>query len=222
MSGKFFQIAGWCGGMGLVFLLLTSFCLGGQGVEGMDTGTLITEAVQLQKQLDQDPGNYKTMQSLGIVYHYLAVRDSKTYVFKAFEILEKASRINPEDNLVLCCLGNVYSLMAKDAGNPLTRMDYLTKGIERMDKAVRKEPDHILIRMIRANNAKSLPRFLNRRTIAFEDLEYLVGLIDKGHSFPLELKVSIYGQLAVLYQEDGNTIKAKKYHNLSHTLKQEN
>jgi tetratricopeptide (TPR) repeat protein len=208
-------------GMSLIGLFLTSLTWAEKGLEGMDLAALTGEAAQLQKQLDQNSADYEALQGLGIVYHYMAIKDSKAYSKKAIKVLEQAYKSQPEDYVVLCCLGSAYTLMAKDAASPLSKMDYFNKGVEYMDKAVRKDPDNFMIRMIRANNSKGLPKFLNRRSIAYEDLEYLAGLFEKGRNFPAPLKASVYRHLAALNQEDGHTTRAKKFQAMAQALDKE-
>lgn len=208
-------------GVSLIFLLLTPSAQAEKGLEEMDLPALSGEAAQLQKRLDRNPSDYEALQGLGIVTHYMAIKDSKAYSKKAVQLLEQVQKSKPEDYMVLCCLGSAYTLMAKDAGSPAARADFFNKGVEYMDKAVRKDPNNYRVRMIRANNSKGMPKFLNRRSIAFEDFETLAGLFEKDHKFPARLKGSVYRNLAVLYQEDGNMEKAQKYQTMAKTLNKE-
>jgi tetratricopeptide (TPR) repeat protein len=208
-------------GISLILLFLIPLTWATNGLEEMDLKTLSGEAAQLQKQLDQNPADYEALQSLGFVYHYMAIKDSKAYAKKALQVLEQANKSKPEDYVVVCCLGSTYTLMAKDAGSPMAKADYFNKGVEYMDKAVRKDPDNIMIRMIRGNNSKGLPKFLNRRSIAYEDFEYLAALFEKGQNFPSPLKASVYRHLAALNQEDGQPARAKKFQTMAQTLDKE-
>jgi tetratricopeptide (TPR) repeat protein len=208
-------------GMSLVLVFLAPLTWAANGLEEMDLKTLSGEAAPLQKHLDQNPADYEALQGLGIVYHYMAIKDSKAYAKKAVQVLEQATKSKPEDYMVVCCLGSAYTLMAKDDGNPMNALNLVNKGIEYLDKAVRKDPENVVIRMIRANNSKGLPKFLNRRSIAYEDFEYLAGLFEKGQTFPSPLKASVYRQLAALNQEDGQTAKAKKFQAMAQNLDKE-
>jgi tetratricopeptide (TPR) repeat protein len=208
-------------GMGLIFLLLTPLARAEKGLEGMDLTALSKEAAQWHRQLDRNPSDYEALQGLGIVTHYMAVKDSKGYAKKAVQFLEQAHNSRPDDYTVLGCLGSAYTLMARDAGSPADRADFFNKGVEYMDKAVRKDPNNFMVRMIRANNAKGMPRFLNRRSIAYEDFEYLAGLFEKDQKFPSPLKTSVYRQLAALYQEDGDQEKSQKHQAMAKTINKE-
>lgn len=210
------------GVLGLVFLLLASLVCAEERPENMDLQALPVRAVQLQQLLDQNPSDYESLQGLGIVYHNMAIQDSKAYGQKAAQYLEQAYQKKPDDHVVLCYLGSAYTLLAKDAWNPVSKAYYLNKGVEYMDKAVRKAPDNITVRLIRANNSKALSsKFLSQRSIAYEDFEHLAGLFEKGLKVSSQLKASVYRSLADLYKEDGNLAEAKKYQVMAKTVDKE-
>jgi hypothetical protein len=90
-----------------------------------------------------------------------------------------------------------------------------------MDKAVRMDSDNISVRLIRAHNSKNLPMFLNRRSVAYEDFEYLEGLFKKKPDISTSLKASVYRNLAALYKEDGDAAKAWKYEAMAAAISKE-
>jgi len=207
--------------LSLVFLLLTSLAYAEERPDDMDLKALLGQAAQLQNRLDQNPSDYEALRGLGTVYHSMALKDSKTYAKKAAQYLEKAHQKRIDDNVVLCYLGSAYTLLAKGAGDPMDQMSYVNKGVEYMDKAVRKDPDNITIRLTRANNSKALPKFLNRQPIAYEDFEHLAGLFEKGLRVPSQLRISVYSSLAALYKEDGDMAKSQKYQTMAETVQKE-
>jgi len=213
------------GVLSLVFLLLTSLAYAEERPEDTDLKALLGQAAQLQNRLDQNPSDYETLRGLGTVYHSLALKDSKAYAKKAVQYLEQAHQKRIDDNVVLCYLGSAYTLLAKDAGDRIAQMSYVNKGVEYMDKAVRKDTDnisdYITIRLTRANNSIRLPKFLNRRPIAYEDFEHLAGLFEKGLQVPSQLRISVYCSLAALYKEDGDVAKAQKYQTMAETVQKE-
>jgi len=213
------------GVLSLVFLLLTSLAYAEERPEDTDLKALLGQAAQLQNRLDQDPSDYEALRGLGIVYHGMALKDSRAYAKKAVQYLEKAHQKRIDDNVVLCYLGSAYTLLAKDAGDRIAQMSYVNKGVEYMDKAVRKDTDnisdYITIRLTRANNSIRLPKFLNRRPIAYEDFEHLAGLFEKGLQVPSQLRISVYCSLAALYKEDGDVAKAQKYQTMAETVQKE-
>jgi len=209
------------GVLGLVFLLLTSLAYAEERPEDNGPAAMLAQITQLQQRLDKNPSDYEALRDLGIAHHNAALKDSKVYAKKAVQYLEQIRQKKIDDTMVLCYLGSAYTLLARDAADPMDRMSYVNKGVEYMDKAVRKDPDNITIRMTRANNSKCLPKILNRRPIAYEDFELLASLFQKGLKIPSPLKISVYRSLAALYQEDGNMAEAKKYQTMAETVQKE-
>jgi tetratricopeptide (TPR) repeat protein len=214
-------LLGWYGVLGLVFLLLASWAYAEERPENMDLKALLGQAAQLQNRLDQNPSDDEALRGLGTVYHSMALEDSKAYAKKAVQYLEQAHQKRIDDHVVLCYLGSAYTLLAKDAGDRMAQMSYVNKGVEYMDKAVRKDTDNITIRLTRANNSMRLPKFLNRRPIAYEDFEVLASLFEKDLKVPSQLRISVYRSLAALYKEDGDVAKAQKYQTMAETVQKE-
>lgn len=224
VTNRFFRssVLNLCGLLSLVILLFASPVHAEERPENIDLKTLLAQAAQFQQRLDQNPADYEALQGLGIVYHSMALKDSKTYAKKAVQYLEQANQKKSDDTVVLCYLGNAYTLLARDASDKSRKMSTVSKGIGFMDKAVRMTPDNITVRLIRANNSKNLPRFLNRRSIAYEDFEHLVDLLKNKPDTPASLKAYVYGNLAALYKEDGDSAKARKYEAMAAAISKEN
>jgi len=214
-----------CWVLGLVFLLFASLAHAEERPENMNLKALLGRASQLENRLDRNPSDDEALRGLGTVYHSMALEDSKAYAKKAVQYLEQTHQKRIDDNVVLCYLGSAYTLLAKDAGDRMDQMSYVNKGVEYMDKAVRKDTDnitdYITIRLTRANNSMRLPKFLNRRPIAYEDFEVLASLFEKGLKVPSQLRISVYRSLAALYKEDGDVAKAQKYQTMAETVQKE-
>jgi tetratricopeptide (TPR) repeat protein len=206
----------------LVLLLFASQVRAGERPENMDLKALSVQAAQLQHRLDQNPADYETLKGLGIVYRGMALKDSKAYAKKAVQYLEQANQKKSDDTEVLCYLGSAYTLLAKDTGDLMNKSSYMNRGVEYMDKSVRMDLDNIAVRLARANNSKSLPKFLNRRPVAYEDFEHLAGLFEKKPDVSPSLKASVYRDFAALYKEDGDTTKARKYEAMAVAIAKEN
>jgi tetratricopeptide (TPR) repeat protein len=214
-------LVGLYGVLGLVLLLLASLVHAEERPENMDLDALKAQASEWQQRLDQNPSDYDALRNLGIVYYAAALKDSKAYSKKAIQYLDQTYQKKPEDAEVLCCLGSTYTLLAKDSSDLSSITSNVNKGIGFMDKAVRMDPDNITIRMIRANNSRNLPKFINRRSVAYEDFEHLASLFEKKPNVSPSLKASVYQNLAALYKEDGDAAKAQKYETMASTIKKE-
>ena len=213
------------GVLSLVFFLFTSLAYAEEKPEDNGLAAMLAQITQLQQRLDKNSSDYEALRDLGIAYHNAALKDSKVYAKKAVQYLEQTRQKKIDDTVVLCYLGSAYTLLARNASDPMDRLSYVNKGVEYMDKAVRKDPDNIsdyvTIRLVRANNSMRLPKSLNRRPIAYEDFELLSSLFQKGLKVPSSLKISVYRSLAALYQEDGNMAEAKKYQTMAETDQKE-
>ena len=177
----------------------------------LDDGQLSEKISEFQKRLDQNPSNYEMTKAMGIAYHMKARKDAKKFAQKAVEFLGKAHAINKRDHETMCYLGSATTMMARTTWNPIKKMTYVNKGTALMDKAVRRVPDNISVRMTRAYNSKSLPSFLNRGDFALEDFEYLAVLIEKNPESSASIKKDIYTNLAELYSKANDKSKAEKY-----------
>jgi cytochrome c-type biogenesis protein CcmH/NrfG len=170
---------------------------------------------KFQEKLNQNPADYEMLKAMGITFHAKAKMDAKKYAPKAVEFLTRAHEINKKDYEILCYLGSATTMMARTTENSIKKMFYVNKGTGFMDKAVRRDPDNVSVRLTRAFNSKSLPSFLARRHIAFEDFEYLAGLMEKNPDFSQPIKKTVYSSLAELHSEAGNQAKADKFSKLA-------
>jgi len=205
-------------GTSLTLFFLISAAWGEEKNQRADLDAMVKKIIKLQERFNQNPSDYEVLKEIGVIYHDLAQKDAKTYAKKAVNSLEEAQKVKPEDNVTLCYLGSAYTLMAKEFWNPVSKSNYVNKGIECMDKAVRKDPDNITVRMTRGINSTRLPGILNRRQVAYEDFEHLADLFEKGLNAPSSLKSTVYKSLSGLYKEDGDKVKTQKYQTMADNL----
>lgn len=165
--------------------------------------------------LKKDSLNYQHLKEAGILASELARDNPKTYAPKAVDYLTRAHDLNNQDDETLCHLGSAVTMMARTTMNPLKKSGYINRGCGYMDKAVRRSPDNITVRMTRGCNSMALPGFLNRRSFAFEDFEYLAQRFEKEPNLPATLKKHVYENLAELYHRTKETAKAEKYDRLA-------
>ena len=177
----------------------------------LDDVRLAAEIDRLEAILKNKPEDYETVIGIGIAYHFRAQQDAKKNAPKAVKWLNKARALNVRDAVALCYLGSATTMMATTTWNVLKKSSYANKGIAMMDKAVRKAPDNITVRMTRAHNSKNLPGFLRRGGIALEDFEHLATLIRNRPDLPSELVTEVYTNLVEMYRKKGNKQQAQHY-----------
>ncbi|MGH8093016.1 MAG: hypothetical protein ACREIF_06040 [Chthoniobacterales bacterium] len=100
-------------------------------------------------------------------------------------VLEKRLLDLPNDQLARVYLGSAYTLRSRDLGFGKAKLDALHKGIALMDEAVAATPGDARVALTRAITNEALPIFLRRRRIAREQLDELVGMVEKD---PAKLK----------------------------------
>jgi len=181
----------------------------------LNEAKLENEISNLKQQLKESPGNIELLKGLGIVYHFKAMHDIKNYAPLAVEILTQAYEGNNKDNETLCYLGSATTMMAETTWNPIKKVSYVNKGAAFMDKAIRRDPDNIAVRMTRGTNSRRLPSFLERGHYALEDFEHLALLIEQNPMITPSFKKDVYTNLAQLYEQNKDAEKAKKYKELS-------
>ena len=202
----------------LLFLATPVWAKDWHGLQDLTDVQLSEKISGFQKGLDQNPSDYEALKALGIAYHIKARKDAREYAPRAVEFLSRAYEINKKDNETMCYLGSATTMMAKTTWNPISKMSYVNKGAGLMDKAVKRDPDNVSVRMTRALNSKSLPSFLNRVDIALEDFEHLAGLIEKNSGYLTSIKKKVYSNLAELYIKAGDQARAEKFRKLAESL----
>jgi len=187
-------------------------------LQDMSDIQLAEKISKFQEKLNQNPADYEMLKAIGIAFHVKAGKDAKKYAPKAVEFLTRAHEINKKDCETMCYLGSATTMMARTTWNPVKKMSYVNKGTGFMDKAVRRDPDNVSVRLTRAFNSKNLPSFLERGHIALEDFEYLAGLIEKNPDVSQPTKKTVYTNLAELYSKEGDQARADRFSKLAENL----
>jgi hypothetical protein len=87
-------------------------------------------------------------------------------------------------------------MMARDSWNFFTKLSEVNRGMNLIDKAIGKEPNNCVIRLVRAHNSLSLPDFLNRKPIAKQDFLLVQKLFTKDPTIlDAETKADVVRQL---------------------------
>jgi hypothetical protein len=94
--------------------------------------------------------------------------------------LEAEIATNPDDHFARALLGHALVLRARDA--PMHEKRALAaRGFAELDAAIAAAPDDPELRLLRARNASTMPRFLERSTVAREDFTVLLDRVDRGY-----------------------------------------
>lgn len=157
------------------------------------------------------------LKRLGIVWHNLSVLKVSGASKQADKWLKKALDITPADHEVMAYYGSARTMVARDSWNVLTKMSVANKGIALIEKAIRKAPDNVAVRMVRANNSLALPGFFDRRSKARLDFSLLHGRLDKL-DLSHDVKAEICFKLGQILEEDGDQGRARFLYEQARTL----
>jgi hypothetical protein len=147
---------------------------------GLDEKQLTDKIDTFERKLNKSPQDYEMLKALGIAFHFKAGMDADAFASVAVDYLTEAYELNKKDYVTMCYLGAATSRMAQTTWNPISKMSYSNTGMGLMDKAVRKAPDNVTVRMTRGKTSMDMPSFLGRDDLAVEDFEYLAVLIEQN------------------------------------------
>ncbi len=163
----------------------------------------------LEGVLEQKPNDVETLMKLGKIYHDQGVAGNDDAVDKGFACYDKVLALDPSNAVALVYRGSLWTLRARDAWWPFTKMKDVDKGIDEMDKAVDLAPDNVTVRLVRGINSVQLPSMFHRLSIGLKDFEYLISDA-KFAGFNPHLQSTIYCWAGIAYNSDGQTAKAKE------------
>lgn len=135
---------------------------------------------ELETALKDDPDNTEILLRLVRAYHEAGGNGDRAAVKKAESYLERMIELNPENGLVLVYHGSVLTMRARDAAEDWDRMEFMQKGLARLDKGVLFEPKNPEVRLIRGINYTNLPEMFGRLSIAIEDFRTIEVLLDSS------------------------------------------
>lgn len=174
------------------------------------TGSFAQDRIaELQEKLKQNPNDESTLMELGRQYHDKAMGGDKGAVDKGFRCFDRALALDSANVVASVYRGSLWTLRARDAWWPPTKLNYLKQGSEEMDKAVELDPMNVMVRLIRGMNSLTLPGGLGKLSTALEDFILLL----KHPEFPTqrrELKVLIYFYAGVAHRRADEYDKAKE------------
>lgn len=134
---------------------------------------------ELKSQTSRDEQNAESWFRLGVAYHDLASQFGVTSGTEAVSALEKSLELR-NDSTTLAYLGSAWTLVARDATNPLLKVNGVLKGVEFLDRAVHSDPTNVIIRRIRYENSFALPDIFERKPVAEKDIDYLIRVLTKN------------------------------------------
>ncbi len=163
----------------------------------------------LEAQLETNPHDINVLLNLGIAYHSQGAAGNEDAVEKGFACFDTLLSIEPTNAAALAFRGSLWTLRARDAWWPFTKLKDVEKGVDEMDKAVDLAPENVSVRLTRGITSVSLPSMFHRLGTALKDFSYLLN--HPGFSqFSKSFQATIYRWAGVAYKQDGQKGKAKE------------
>jgi tetratricopeptide (TPR) repeat protein len=178
----------------LLFVWITFFCLGSAGF------CFAQDSISdLESKLKANPNDETALMELGRIYHDQAAEGDEGALDKAFECFNKVLAIDSLNAVALAYRGSLWTYRALDAWWPPSKLGYLRKSGQDLDKAVAMEPYNMMVRLLRGINSLSLPGRYGRLAVALEDFIVLLRHPDFAAQTP-QLKATIYYYGGVAYK----------------------
>ena len=123
-----------------------------------------------------------------VARHEKAVNGDKKETKALASDLEKWTREQPTNYLLLAYLGSAYTLCSRDAWPGPGKLAYLRKGGQCLEAAVAGDPNNPAVRFVRAINYFELPALFGKHRAANEDFQFLVKQLEGQLPMPFSLK----------------------------------
>ena len=168
-----------------------------------DGDALRDATMTAEARLAAAPEDRSALWIAGLANHNLAVDGNRGAAAKAEASLRRLVSNEPQNALAFAYLGNAIIMVARDSRNVMTKAATVKKGLDLLDQAVRLDPDHVSIRLLRAGSGRRLPKLFGRKPVAKADLAHAIALLESGSPpRPHQLAETCY-DLAMLM--DGHT-----------------
>jgi hypothetical protein len=147
---------------------------------------------EFQKELAADPANVQLLMQAADFCHDEGGNDNTEAVKWAEKYYREVLRLEPGNALALARLGSTYTMKARDAFWPFTRLSLVKEGNRMMDQAVELAPKDVQVRLTRVENNRHMPGWLGREKIVQEDFAWLWEQVGtRPAAFSLEDRQSI-------------------------------
>ncbi|WP_238343549.1 hypothetical protein [Gracilibacillus saliphilus] len=140
------------------------------------------------------------------------VKGDKKAVKQSYDIFLKLRGAEPNNALVEAYYGSTLALLARDASKPLEKADKAQEGLDALNQAISRNPQHKEIRMLRSNVCLRLPEsFFQCSKTAVEDILFLLDRYQKDANYLTNSQVKeLVADLSTAYQNMGEPDEASK------------
>ena len=139
--------------------------------------TMVPPAVHQVVATAPDPFNDPLIAQI-VARHEKAVHGDRNETKALTSDLEKWTREQPRNYLLLAYLGSAYTLCSRDAWIGPNKLTFLRKGGQCLEAAVAGDPANPAVRFVRAINYFELPALFGKHRAANEDFQILVQQVE--------------------------------------------
>lgn len=164
---------------------------------------------ELEQRVRSNPKDESALMELGRLYHDQGTSGDDNAVERSFECFDKALAIDSTNAVALAYRGSLWTMRARDAWWPPSKLNHLRRGGAELDRAVEIAPDNIMVRLIRGINGLGLPAFVGRLPTSLEDFIVLL----RHPALPeqtRELKVAVYYYAGVAHKRADEYDRARE------------
>lgn len=180
----------------LFLFFLTGSLAGAQTPSPSPTPSIPPPAAATSEPVKTDPFNDPLIKKVQ-ARHEKAVKGDTQETKALTTDLEKWTKEQPKNYLLLAYLGSVYTLDSRDAWPGPGKLTYLKKGGQALNAAVDADPNNPAVRFVRAIDFFELPAIFGKRQTARDDFQLLMKQVEGEVKTPYVLNVET--QQAIYY-----------------------
>jgi hypothetical protein len=151
--------------------------------------------VSLTPALSPDPFSDSVIAQIVVRYQKAWDGDKKEATALTSD-LERWTKDEPSNYLLLAYLGSAYALDSRNDWWGPSKLDFLKKGDKALDDAVKGDPSNPAIRLLRAMNYYELPAMFGKHRAAHDDFQVLLqqlnGVLPMSYALTPDTKQAIY------------------------------
>jgi hypothetical protein len=146
----------------------------------------IAKSTKSYEDVDSDTKKY-----IRTTFYAGVENEAKAEELKAFIEKKYGTILKSMPPFIVAYLGASETLLAKHASNPLTKLDLLNSGLDKIALALKKQPKSLEFRFMRFSILHYLPFFLGHGSERDEDLAIVFDLLFKRDYSELDKKTQI-------------------------------
>ena len=198
--------------MKIEYLIIIGLYLAGSS--GTANPQLSSQIDSLSKQSAHELENLEILMQLGLALHDAALDGKKEAVGQGIAVLDRVLKRDSLNVHALVYLGSLYTLKARDASMPWSKIKYGKRGFALIDRAVKMQSDDMDIRLTRAINSYMVPDFMGRLATGLGDFETILASPD-FQQWPAPKRAFVFLNFGKAYEKNKKIEKAREFYRIA-------